>query len=618
MFQNFEAPSHPVSGPDRLNGLRSHMSANGVDVLLVPHTDAYRNEYLPEDAERLAWISGFTGSAGEAVILADRAILFVDGRYTLQAANQVDQDLWQVESLVDLPPHRWIAANVSANQTIGFDPWMHSSAEVERLETAARDAACTLVSLTKNPVDEVAATAIKKQPAKVRIHPIAYAGQLTRDKLEQVQGVLAEKNADLCILSEPASVCWLFNIRGSDVAHTPIVLARAIIPARGEPDVFIASDKLDIETRAFLTQVANIHDEGDLLDVLAHRSKDNRAMLDANSAPQALAAALAEAGAEIIKGADPTILPRATKNGVEIEGARAAHLRDGVAMTHFLFWLDQQAPGTIDEITAAQKLEEIRMDVSGSFDPPQILQDISFDTISGSGPNGAIVHYRVDATSNRTLGEGELYLCDSGAQYEDGTTDITRTVAIGTPTDDQRHMFTLVLRGHIALALARFPKGTRGVDLDVLARMPLWQHGADYAHGTGHGVGSYLSVHEGPQNISKRGMQELLPGMIISNEPGYYKTGEFGIRIENLVLVRDSVDIPGGSTAMMGFETLTLAPIDQRLIDPTIMTDAELHWLNAYHGHVRNRLGEYLPEEIAVWLAKTTRPLTKELPAASA
>ena len=614
MFQNFDAPSAPVKGPARLNAVRDLMREAGIHALIVPHADEQRNEYLPANAERLAWLSGFTGSAGEAVVTRDEAVLFADGRYTLQAADQVDPDFWQVDSLIDNPAHKWLTAHAAEMSVIGFNPWLHTANEVKRFQKAADKAGAELTAVPQDLIDQ----AWEDQPAAplepASIHPIEHAGKLTSAKLEEIEEALLAADADLCVLTDPSSICWLFNIRGSDVAHTPITLAHAIL-RRGElPLLFISSEKLDIETKAFLNQVCYLHEPSELESKLTELAQTVSVMLDPDLAAYAFSKIVEEAGGTVVSGKDPARLPRAIKNAVEIEGTRTAHLRDGAAVTTFLSWLDTQEPDSLDEIAAARKLEQTRADMAGNMP----LKDISFDTISGSGPNGAIVHYRVTEATNRTLGSGELYLSDSGGQYADGTTDITRTTAIGTPDAEQRRAFTLVLKGHIAIALARFPKGTRGMDLDPLARMPLWQHGMDYAHGTGHGVGSYLSVHEGPQSISKRGTQELLPGMILSNEPGYYRAGEFGIRIENLVLVREAMEVDGGDAPMMGFETLTLAPIDQRLIDPLLMTDDELHWLNAYHGWVRRELEPIVSDDVKAWLRRATEPMIKNLPPASA
>ncbi|MDD9909180.1 MAG: aminopeptidase P family protein [Ahrensia sp.] len=614
MFQSFEAPSNPVSGDRRLRKLRRWMRDHELDALVVSHADEQRNEYLPACAERLAWISGFTGSAGEALILHDKAILFVDGRYTLQAADQTDSAHWAIESLVETPVHVWLKRNIEQGAVVGCDPALLTSDEVSNLSKAVESRGGRLRLLAENPIDQVWEDRPAPPDGSVKIHDFEFAGRLSADKLEEMRKAMAEREADLCLLTDPASICWLFNIRGSDVAHTPLVLARAILRREGDPLLYIDPEKLDIEVRAFLTQIAELREPSVYFDDLARLSSHRRVMVDPQRSAHANALAVAEAGGTVIKAMDPAVIPRAVKNDTEIAGTRNAHLRDGSAMASFLAWLDAQEPGSVDEIAAAQTLEQFRADMAGNMP----LRDISFDTISGSGPNGAIVHYRVTHDTNRTLQAGELYLTDSGGQYDDGTTDITRTVVIGEPDARQRRSFTLVFKGHIAIATARFPKGTRGVDIDSLARVALWKAGMDYGHGTGHGVGSYLSVHEGPQNISKRGMQTLLPGMILSNEPGYYRTNEFGIRIENLLLVREAMEIDGGDTPMLGFETLTLCPIDQRLIDPILLTDEELHWLNAYHGWVRRELTPLVSNDVADWLHQATEPMIRELPAASA
>jgi Xaa-Pro aminopeptidase len=614
MFQTFDAPADPVTGNARLEDLRYWMKQQSVSVILVPHNDEQNNEYLPVDKERLAWICGFTGSAGTAVITLHSAFLFVDGRYTLQANEQADREHWTVKSLIDTPPHKWLQANVSSNDTIGFDPWLHTAAQVKQLQNAADTAGCQLNELSSNPVDAIWSDQPPAPLGPVRLHDISFAGKPALDKLQDVKRKMAESNAELCILTDPASACWLLNIRGKDVAHTPITLAHVILRKDSDALLFVDQSKLDDETRDYLAQICSIRSPSQLAQTVSELSAGAAVMLDGSISPFAFNRLVEGAGGRIIDTKDPVSLARATKNEVELAGSRTAHRRDGVAMTSFLAWLDAQPPGSVDEITAARTLEQFRIDLAGNMP----LRDISFDTISGSGPNGAIVHYRVNEKTNRRLLDGEIYLTDSGGQYDDGTTDITRTVAIGEVDGEMRRAYTLVLRGHIAIALARFPKGTRGVDIDVLARMALWQHGMDYAHGTGHGVGSYLAVHEGPQNISRRGMQEFLPGMIISNEPGYYRTNKFGIRIENLVVVREEMDIVDGDQPMMGFDTITLAPLDQRLIDPTMLTDDELHWLNAYHGWVRRELEPLVNEDIANWLRKATQPMIRILPPASA
>ncbi|MGB5838786.1 MAG: aminopeptidase family protein P, partial [Brucella anthropi] len=428
------------------------------------------------------------------------------------------------------------------------------------------------------------------------------------DKIKEMQAAVAASGASATVLTDPSSVAWVFNIRGKDVSNTPLPLSFAIIPAKGEPELFIDERKLAIEPRAYLTQLAKLSAPSDLeghLSALA--AKAEAILLDPTLAAEQLRLVVTSAGGSVIEGKDPARIPRAIKNKAELDGSRAAHERDGVAMVNFLSWVDGQKPGTIDEISAAQKLEESRADAGRDFQMP--LEDISFDTISGAGPNGAIIHYRVNTDTNRTLEDGELYLVDSGAQYRDGTTDITRTVPIGKVTPETIKAFTLVLKGVIAITTARFPKGTRGQDIDVLARIALWKYGFDYAHGTGHGVGSYLSVHEGPQSISKKGAQELLPGMILSNEPGYYKPGSFGIRIENLIIVTEPEVPEGGDIPMMGFETLTFCPIDRRLIDKSLFTHEEIDWLNSYHASVREKLSGHLKDAERKWLEAATAPL---------
>ena len=542
MFQTYDAPQNPVIGDQRLVALRELMSVEGFDALIIPHADEQRNEYLPANAERLAWLTGFTGSAGTALVTASRAILFVDGRYTLQAAAQVDLVFIEIDDLISNPPHKWLISNMVKDTVLGIDPWLHTANEVKQLRSAAKKSGITLKMLRQNPIDQIWPDQPSVPKEAVRIHPFEYAGKTTTDKLAELETTLEDNKADCCIISDASSVCWLFNIRGSDVAHTPLCLAHAIFRHGEDPILLIDKNRLNMEVYAFLNQVCEIESPDNLSTRISSLSKNARVMLDPNLTPYAIGELVRDANGTVVDAKDPVVLPRAQKNQTEITGSRAAHLRDGAAVTSFLAWLDCQPPGSVDEISASKRLEQIRSDMAGNMP----LREISFDAISGSGPNGAIVHYRVNENTNRTMQSGELYLVDSGAQYDDGTTDITRTIAIGPAGKDERLAYTLVLKGHIAIASARFPAGTRGVDLDGLARNALWQHGFDYAHGTGHGVGSYLSVHEGPQNISKRGMQEFLPGMIVSNEPGYYRQDAFGIRLENLVLVHEPQDIHGG------------------------------------------------------------------------
>ena len=603
MFQTFEAPAQRSSSAERINELRKLMVQAGLSAYLVPRADEYQGEYVPLCAERLKWLTGFSGSAGLAIVTRRTAVLFVDGRYTVQARAEVDNDIFELSSLPRGRIAEWLSNNLSRNQTLGFDPKLQTVAEIGRLDTALKAARITLKPVARNLIDRLWGPDRPEPPKKtVTVHQLKLAGRSAQEKIADIQKHLKADGNDAAVLTLSDSIAWAFNIRGSDIAHTPVALAFAIIPQKGKPELFIAPEKLDRAARAHLS-FAKLSLPSALADRLKTlRKAQKRVRLDPNTAAWWFARALGGAR-HIAAAADPCLAPKAVKNAAEIKGSRAAHLRDGVAVTRFLAWLDQQAPsGKVDEIEAVRQLESERRATNQ-------LREISFDTISGSGPNGAIVHYRVNEATNRKLRPGELFLIDSGGQYLDGTTDITRTVAIGKPTEEMRMRFTLVLQGHIAIATALFPKGTRGIDLDALARRALWAHGLDYDHGTGHGIGSYLSVHEGPQSISRAGLAVLEPGMICSNEPGYYKEGAYGIRIENLVLVTESQAMTGGDREMMGFETLTLAPVDRRLIVRDILSPAEISWLNAYHGHVMQKVGPEVDPEPRAWLQAATAPL---------
>ncbi len=604
MFQSFDTTSDPSLAAPRVRALRDLMRKRGLDAYLVPRADEHQGEYVPPASERLAWLTGFTGSAGYALIGLDRAALFVDGRYTVQARAQVDTALFEIVQVPARGLKDWAGEALDKGAVIGFDPWLTTIAQVEQTRGDLEKPGMTFKEIAGNLVDRVRGKDRPAPPsAPVRLHDISLAGEAAEAKIARLQKALTDAGHDAAVLTQPDSICWLFNIRGGDVAHNPVALAFAILHAKGKPELFIAPEKLDAETRRALKTIAHVRGP----DALAERLgvlRDGEKTVRVTPGNTAWWFVRQLGGPKrIARGADPTTLPKAIKNPVEIEGARAAHVRDGVAVTRFLAWLDTTAAkGKLDEITAVEKLEALRAETGA-------LREISFDTISGSGPNGAIVHYRVTRATNRTLQPGELFLIDSGAQYADGTTDITRTVAIGKPSDEMRDRFTRVLKGHIAIASARFPKGTRGVDLDSHARMSLWKAGLDYDHGTGHGVGSYLSVHEGPQSISRLGMVPLEPGMIVSNEPGYYKEGAYGIRIENLVLVTPAEVPEGGERAMLGFETLTLAPIDRRLIVKGLLTTAERQWLDAWHARVAATLTPHLSADDARWLEAATRPV---------
>lgn len=614
MFQIFTTTSQSEKSAERLAALRSKMKHENLDWYLVPHADEHQNEYLPKHAECLAWISGFTGSAGFAIIGLDDAYIFVDGRYTTQVKTQIDHELFTPQDLITQPPSSFISSIAKFGETIGYDPKLITISGLTKWKTTADKIKAKL-----KPIQNLITLVWKDAPSPSRepifLHDEKYAGESASNKITKLKAILEDDRTDALLLTDPASLAWLFNIRGNDVEHNPLALGYAIIPTaeNEKPFLIVAKNKINDENRDYLQKLCTIIEPRDFDKVLTAQATGAHMHCDPNLVSSALGDMITNAKGKIIAKRDPVVLLRAIKNETEINGSRSAHLRDGVACVKFLHWLESQAPNSVSEIDAAKQLEEFR--ALTAIDMNSELKEISFDTISGAGANGAIVHYRVTEETNVTLKENSLYLVDSGGQYDDGTTDITRTVAIGTPPDDAITDFTLVLRGHINIALARFPKGTRGVDIDALARMPLWQHGKDYAHGTGHGVGSYMNVHEGPQGISKRAMEPFKPGMIVSNEPGFYKDGEYGIRIENLVVVKETGE---PDNAMLGFETLTLCPIDAKLIDPTLMNDEELHWLNAYHGHVLRQLSQHLEGDALAWLQNATMPISKELPAASA
>ncbi len=602
-FQTFDDPGDRSATADRLKVLRAELSRRGVDGFVVPRADRQQNEYVPPADERLAWLTGFSGSAGVAIVLADRAALFVDGRYTLQARDQVDP-AFAVEHLVDNPPDAWLEANLSSGAKLGYDPWLHTVEGAEKLSKACAAVGATLVPLEPNAVDAVWSDRPAPPRGPVVLHDIAHAGEPESAKLSRIRAEIEKLKADALVVSDPHAVAWAFNIRGADVAHTPLPLAFALVPKAGRPALYVDGRKLDNAVRHHLEEFSDVREPEALAADLAALGAEGRTVrLDQATAAHQLAKIVGEAGGKISRGADPIVAMKAIKNATEIAGTHAAQRRDGAAVTNFLAWLDREAPKEkLTEIDAVAALETFRRDTGA-------LRDVSFPTISGAGPNGAIVHYRVTKSSNRTIRSGELYLVDSGAQYLDGTTDITRTVAVGTPTTEMRRRFTEVLKGHIAIARAVFPEGTTGAQLDPLARQYLWRAGVDFDHGTGHGVGSYLSVHEGPARISKLGTAPLRRGMIISNEPGYYKTGAFGIRIENLVLVVEAAPVEGAEKPLDAFETLTLAPIDRRLIDVVLLSAEERHWLDAYHARVAETLVPLVAAETREWLKAATRPL---------
>lgn len=612
MFQSFDALTDPAQGVLRVARLRERLAGMGLDAFLTPRADEHQGEYVAPCSERLQWLTGFTGSAGMALVLKDRAVLFVDGRYTIQARMQTDANVFTIDSLIDNPPAKWLQANAVTGMRIGFDPWLHTIAEARRLRAALQKAGAALVATEDNPVDAIWTDRPAPPAGRIEIHPLDYAGELAKDKIARLAETLAKDGADHAVLTDPSSLAWLFNIRGSDVPHTPLALGFAILSASGRPLLFLSQDKLTIETEAYLTQLADLCAPETLETRLAGlAARGGRIALDPALAADRLRALVEDAGGAVLEKPDPAGLPRAVKNRAELDGAFAAHRRDGAAMVKFLCWLDRSEPGTVDEIGAVRALEEFRRSTGEAMQAP--LRDISFDTISGAGPNGAVIHYRVTTLTNRPLQAGELYLVDSGAQYRDGTTDITRTVAIGAPDDEMRQRYTIVLKGLIAISTLRFPSGTRGMDIDAVARLAHWKAGLDYAHGTGHGVGSFLSVHEGPQRIARTGTQTLLTGMILSNEPGYYRQGHYGIRLENLIVVRQPEPVEGGDIAMHGFDTLTLAPFDRRLIRTDMLSADERAWLDAYHASVAAEIGPLVEGQVLAWLKAATAPLSDEI-----
>ena len=592
---------------DRLKVLREQLKAEKLDGFVVPLTDEHMSEYVGSYAQRLAWLTGFEGSAGSAVVLPEQAAIFVDGRYTLQVRQQVSPTEWSYQSVPETSTTQWLEENAPEGARIGYDPWLHTRDWVNKAKEALATRGAELVAVDRNPIDEIWKDRPEASTAHLVVQSDQHAGKSAAEKRTEIGDWLARHHADAAVLSALDSIAWAFNIRGQDVTHTPVALAYALVNQDGTADLFVASEKIGPEVRQHLGNGVRLHERAAFESALSEY-KDKTVVVDPERAVAAIFEALEKAGAKILPLRDPTILPKAIKNDAEIAGQKAAQERDGAAITKFLHWIDEEAlKGEVDELKASDHLESLRRE------NPE-LRDLSFDSISGAGPNGAIVHYRSSEKTNRKLEQGTLYLIDSGGQYVDGTTDITRTIPIGQPTDEMRDRFTRVLKGHIAIATAVFPKGTRGSQLDSFARRPLWEAGLDYAHGTGHGVGSFLSVHEGPQRISPVGSSQsggdepLQAGMILSNEPGYYKTGEYGIRIENLVLVVPR-EIEGAEKEMLGFETLTFAPIDRRLVDAEMLDPEELIWFNCYHAHVLARIGPTLSGADLEWLREACAPI---------
>jgi Xaa-Pro aminopeptidase len=596
-----------LSPAARIEALRDELSNRDLDGFLVPLSDEHQSEFPPKRAQRLAWLTGFTGSAGIAVILKEKAALFVDGRYTLQVREQADPGIYEFCSISDDPPGSWIAKNALAGSRVGYDPRLHTQSGVTQLVEKCRAAQIHLVQVESNPLDQIWADQPPAPLAPVYPHPVDIAGRSAAEKLAETAATVRAHGANAAVLTAPDSIAWLLNIRGGDLPNTPVALGFSILNASGSVELFMDPRKLTSTALSALGDSVSLRPTDEFGVALATLGAAAASVLVAPStAPVWVLNQLEAAGAEIVTKEDPCVLPKACKNTVELQGVRNAHIRDGAALSSFLAWLSVAGPtGDVDEMSAVDKLYDFR---AGG----ENFKGLSFDTISGAGPNGAIVHYRVTPATNRRLEPGSLFLVDSGAQYLDGTTDVTRTVAIGSPSNEMRDRFTRVLKGHAGIATARFPIGTSGGQLDSLARQPLWDVGLDFDHGTGHGVGAYLGVHEGPHRIAKRSADvPLQPGMIVSNEPGYYKEGAYGIRIENLEVVRAAPinEDDDDRRQMLEFEALTLAPIDLALIDASIMTAEEIDWLDGYHARVRSTISPLVDDKTAAWLERVTQPL---------
>ena len=598
-FQSFEETADRSQGAARIAALRGELKRQGLDGFLVPRADRHQGEYVPASEERLAWLTGFSGSAGLAIVLGAKAAIFVDGRYTIAVHDQVDTAVVTPVAIAEETPEAWLGKHLGSGK-LGYDPWLTTPAQVARMEKSVEAAGGTLVAVAANPIDAIWSERPAPPRGAITLRARKLAGETAARKIARVAAALGK--ADALLVSDPHAIAWLFNIRGADVAHTPLPLGFALVPEVGHPTLFLEREKLADREYAALTKLAAVAEPGSLETVLHAMGQAGRSVaFDAATVPARLTRTLEEAGGRPVVTTDPVALMKARKNAAELRGTREAHLRDGAAMTEFLHWFAGAArPGKLTEIEVAQALESFRRDTGR-------LKDLSFPSISAAGPNSAIPHYRVTTASNRKLERG-IFLIDSGAQYEDGTTDITRTLAVGRPTAEMRDRFTRVLKGHIAIATATFPKGTSGAQIDALARLPLWRVGLDFDHGTGHGVGAYLSVHEGPQRIAKSGHVALEPGMIVSNEPGFYKAGAFGIRIENLIVVEERA-FEAGDRPMLGFETITLAPIDASLIDVKLLDTDERHWLDAYHARVRKEIGPLVAPGTRRWLASVTKKL---------
>ncbi|MBY7648916.1 MAG: X-Pro aminopeptidase [Candidatus Liberibacter europaeus] len=609
MFQSFNLQSTKDNTFCRLQNLRSCFDKLGIDAFLVPRADEYRGEFVAAYSERLAWLTGFTGSAGIAIVLRQQATIFVDGRYIIQVRQEIDTNLFDIKNITVEPLHVWISNNAPSNLRLGIDPWLHSAFEVSVLQNALSKIGGMIVDLSSNPIDSLWQDRPKQLKRKIEIHDISYAGKSVEEKVKEVCSELVVKEVEAVLICDPASVAWIFNIRGFDVPCTPYPLSRAIVYANGQSEIFIDKGSVDREVSDFLSSVAVILDLNEIDSRLTTIALNKIPILiDPKWIPYRLFNVISQGDGIIVEGLDPSYLLRSVKNKTEIDGMISAHIQDGISMVYFLSWLDSQKIGEITEIDVVKKLESFREIIGRKMN--NHLRDISFNTISASGPHAAIIHYHVTNQSNRFLQDGELLLLDSGGQYVNGTTDITRTIAIGNVDNEKKYFFTLVLKGMIAISTARFPQGTRGCDLDSIARVFLWKAGSDFSHGVGHGIGSFLSVHEGPQGISRTNQQILLPGMVISNEPGYYRCDDFGIRIENALYISNPENINCGECLMLGFKTLTLCPIDKKLMLTELLKHEEKTWINDYHQCIYKILAPLIDDKkVMSWLLDSVSPI---------
>ncbi|GLS83065.1 aminopeptidase P family protein [Paraferrimonas haliotis] len=594
--------SHTIA--NRLAAIREVMAQQQIDAFIIPRADEYLGEYVPEHNERLLWISDFTGSAGHVVVLAEDAAIFVDGRYTVQVRQQVDGDLFSYQSLTDDPLAPWLADKLAQGAKVGFDARLHTLAWQQATSAQLAKSGIQLTQTAVNPVDQVwqQRPAAPSQPIFCFSDELAGATSLA--KRRQIATIVADNNADMALITALDSIAWLLNLRSRNIPRLPALLGSALLSSDGSMQVFLDVSLLEDGVAEHVGDGVEFKPEADFAQAL-QQLNGVRLLADSNTSNAWSQLTAREAGAELVEGSDPVAIPKAQKNAVELEGMRQAHLRDGAAVSRFLAWLDEQveAGQLHDEGQLADKLASFR-------EPLPHYQEPSFDTISAAGSNAAMCHYNHLNGTPATLPMNSLYLVDSGGQYLDGTTDVTRTVAIGQVSAEQKQRVTLVLKGHIALDQAKFPRGTSGQQLDALARMPLWQQGLDYDHGTGHGVGHFLSVHEGPQRIAKNANSvPLLEGMVVSNEPGYYQDGDYGIRLENLVAVRKARSLANSERNMLEFEALTLIPFDVRLIEVSMLTDSERQWLNSYHQLVLEKIGPQLQGSDLAWLKQATRPI---------